>query len=135
MDRDVAEQIVRSIFVDGFARGDFGGLNAHVAPDYIDHSPIPAPSPGPDGFAARISAMRAAFGNFTVDIDDVSVDGDRVWFRWALHGQHVGPFAGREPTGKAVSLEGINMELVADGRIVEHYSQFDRMGLIQQLDA
>jgi predicted ester cyclase len=134
MDRQSAERLVKGIFEDGFSRGDFEGLHAYVAADYLDHSPIPAPAPGPEGFEARIRAMRAAFGDFHVDIDDVTVDADRIWFRWAIHGTHVGTFAGREPTGRAVTLEGLNMEVVADGKIVEHFSQFDRMGLIQQLD-
>jgi predicted ester cyclase len=133
MDSQHATDIVHRIFEDGFARGDFEGLHRHVAEEYIDHSPIPATAPGPAGFEARIVAMRSAFGDFEVGIEDVSVDGDRVWFRWSLRGHHIGPFAGIEPTGRPVTVEGINLEKMEGDRVVEHFSQFDRMGLIQQL--
>jgi predicted ester cyclase len=133
VDRDQATVVMRRIFVDGFSRGDFNGLHAHIAEDYIDHSPLPAPSPGPAGFEARMQAFRDAFGDLDVEIDDVSVDGDRVWFRWAMRGHHIGSFAGIKATDRPVLLEGMNLEIFDGDQIVEHYSQFDRMGLVQQL--
>lgn len=48
-------------------------------------------------------------------------------------GVHRGAFAGVEPTGRTVSLAGINVERLRDGLIVEHWSQFDLAGLMRQL--
>ena len=81
MDREAATNIVHRIFENGFARGDFEGLHRYVASDYAHHSPMPAPGPGPDGFEARIRGMRSAFGDFEVEIHDVTADGNRTWFR------------------------------------------------------
>jgi steroid delta-isomerase-like uncharacterized protein len=133
MDQSAAEAMIVRIFADGFNHGDFSGVSAHVAEDYIDHSPIPAPGPGPEGFAGRMGGLRAAFGELRIAIHEVSAVGDRVWFRWTMEGNHVGPFAGVEPTGRPMSIEGINLEVVDGDKIVEHFSQFDRATLLQQL--
>ena len=77
------------------------------------------------------SAGHATFGDFDVEIHEVTADGNRIWFRWALIGKHVGRFAGVEPTGSEIRLEGLNLEVVNGGQIVEHFSSFDRMGLAQ----
>ena len=133
MDHHRATEIVHRIFEDAFARGDFEGLHTHLAESYIDHSPIPAPARGPTGFEARIEAMRSAFGDFDVEVPDLTVDGDLIWFRWVLRGRHIGPFAGIDPTDRHVVLEGLNLEIMEGERVVEHFSQFDRMGLLRQI--
>ena len=133
MDAPTLAATVHRMFEDAFERGDYATLEAHLSPSYVDHSPIPAPGPGPAGFAARVGAMRAAFGDLAMTIHEVSADGDRVWFRWTLAGKHVGFFNGIAPTGRAVTLDGINLEVFDGDRIVEHFSQFDRASLMAQL--
>jgi predicted ester cyclase len=46
-----------------------------------------------------------------------------------------GEFMEVAPTGKPVTMTGINIERVAGGRIVEHWSQFDMLGLLVQIGA
>jgi predicted ester cyclase len=66
-------------------------------------------------------------------LDELVAEGDRVAFRWTMTGKHVGEFAGIAPTGRPVSLTGLNFERVADGKIVEHWSEYDRLALIEQV--
>lgn len=68
------------------------------------------------------------FGNFLAE-------GDLVTFTWTISGTHQGIFAGASPTGKAVVVNGMNVERFADGKIVEHWSQFDTAGLLRQVGA
>jgi hypothetical protein len=51
-----------------------------------------------------------------------------------MTGRHVGEFGGLAPTGRAVTLTGLNLERLRDGRIVEHWSEYDRMGLMHQVE-
>ena len=44
-------------------------------------------------------------------------------------------FAGTAPTGRQVSNEGIGIYRVEDGKIVESWSQVDRLGVLQQIGA
>jgi len=95
--------------------------------------PIPAAGHGSDGFAGRIKGLRAAFGDLTIEINDLTASNNRIWFRWTQTGHHSGPFAGLEPTGREIRVEGINLEIMDGEKVVEHFSLFDRLGLMQQL--
>jgi predicted SnoaL-like aldol condensation-catalyzing enzyme len=54
--------IVRNLFDELFNKGNPAAANAVIAEDFIDHSPLPAPAPGAEGFAKRTVMLRAAFG-------------------------------------------------------------------------
>ena len=69
-----------------------------------------------------------AFGEFLAE-------GDLVAFTWTLSGIHNGPLAGIAPTGKHLALSGINVERMKDGKIVEHWSQFDLEGVMGQIQS
>jgi predicted ester cyclase len=40
---------------------------------------------------------------------------------------------GVAPTGKRVTMTGISIHRIADGKIVEEWQQWDSLGLMQQL--
>jgi predicted ester cyclase len=122
---------VRRFFDAGYNGGEISAAD-YVAHDYVDHSPIPAPAPGPAGFAMRMQGLRSAFVD-TATFGEFVAQDDMVAFTWELNGVHRGPFAGVAPTGLTVTLAGINVERMENGFIVEHWSQFDLAGLVRQL--
>jgi steroid delta-isomerase-like uncharacterized protein len=126
------KSIVREFFDELFNRGNTEIVNKVVGADYVDHSPLPAPAPGPEGFAKRVAALRAAFVREVV-FGIFLAEGDLVAFTWRFNGVHAGTFAGIPATGRYVVLSGINVERLVDGKIVEHWSQFDLAGLIKQI--
>ena len=79
--------------------------------------------------------MRSVFSNLEFTVDDLLAEGEKITFRWTFRGIHTGTFAGRPPTGKPVMFAGINIEYLADGKIVEHWSVFDMQNLLQQIGA
>jgi predicted ester cyclase len=86
------------------------------------------------GFTA---GFHRAFSPFYLRIEDVIAEGDRAAVRWSTGGTHSGPMLtpnGELPaTGKAVSMAGISIVRVANGKLVEERVQADIMGLMQQL--
>jgi predicted ester cyclase len=60
-------------------------------------------------------------------------EGDRVMVRWSGLARHQGEYLGFDPTYKQVKLSGINIFRIADGKIVEVWSLWDRLGEWQQL--
>ena len=134
MSTDENKAIVRRMFEEAFNMGNASFINEVVAADYIDHSPIPAPAPGPEGFAKRTAALRAAFVEEAV-FEVFLAEDDLVAFTWIFNGIHRGTFAGVPATGKKVTLSGINFERLRDGKIVEHWSHFDLAGLMKQINS
>jgi steroid delta-isomerase-like uncharacterized protein len=131
MSTDENKIIVRRIFEEAFNRGHTSFIDEVIAPDHIDHNP--APVPGPEGFAKRTVALRAAFVEEAIFAVFLA-EGDLVAFTWTFNGIHKGTFAGVPATGKKVALSGINVEKLKDGKIVEHWSHFDLAGLMKQIN-
>jgi predicted ester cyclase len=48
-------------------------------------------------------------------------------------GTHLGDFQGLAPTGKHVKIASFDMFRIADGKLVEHWSISDSLGMMQQL--
>jgi predicted ester cyclase len=100
----------------------------------VDHSAIPAPGPGPEGFKKRAEMLIAALDP-QMTFWEFIAEGDLVSFTWTMTGTHRGVFAGVPPTGKQVTVNGINVERFEEGKIVEHWSQFDLAGALRQIGA
>ena len=121
------------MFDEAFNKGNTSLINEVFAPGYVDHSPIPAPVPGPEGFAKRSVALRGAFVEEAL-FGVFLADNDLVALTWTINGVHHGTFAGIAATGKKVILSGINVERFENGKIVEHWSQFDLASLMKQMN-
>jgi predicted ester cyclase len=48
-------------------------------------------------------------------------------------GTHQGEFMGIDPTGNRVTITGVDILRIADGKIVEHWGKFDDLSMMQQL--
>ena len=64
---------------------------------------------------------------------DQVAEGDKVVTRIRASGKHAGDFLGIPPTKRDVTMEGIAVHRIADGKIVEHWSTIDAFGLFAQL--
>ncbi len=104
-----------------------------LAHDYDGHSSTVIR--GPDGAIAFIPVARRAFPNYRFEILDQIAEGDKVATRWRIVGTHEGPFQGTPPSGKRVTLTGITIFRLADGRLVEGWTNEDTFGLLQQIGA
>lgn len=115
--------------------GDVGVVREYIGDGYADHNPPPFPvsSTGIDGAEEAFKYAMNAFSDFSHTISDMYADGDRVITRVVGKGRHTGDFLGVPPTGKEVSMEGIVIHRIADGKIVEHWAQVDAFGLLVQM--
>lgn len=99
----------------------------------------------PDGFvlngtrldSVRLATMRqgllAAFPDFRLVIEDQIAEGDRVVTRVIFRGTHLGEYRGIPPTGRLVAYQGIAVDRIAGGRVVEGWHEADNLGLLRQL--
>jgi steroid delta-isomerase-like uncharacterized protein len=55
--------------------------------------------------------------------------------RWTITGTHRGTFQGIPATGRLVTFTGIDFSRIVDGKIAEHWAQFDLVAVLQQIGA
>ena len=106
-----------------------------VAPSYRSHFPLPGQPPGIAGFKFAVQALRASFPDLIITIHDLIAEDDKVAARLTARGTHQGSFRGIAPTGRSVEWSGIRIFRIAGGKIVEHWANWDDLGLLQQLGA
>jgi predicted ester cyclase len=61
--------------------------------------------------------------------------GNKVVARWSSSGLHRGEFMGIPATGRRVTLKGIDLFRLVDGRIADLWQEIDLMGILQQISA
>lgn len=103
-----------------------------IAPDYIDHN-NEAAGRGPAVVRAHIQALLRTFPDFTLAIEDMVAEGDKVVTRVTGRGTHQGVWMAIVPTGKQVQVKGINIDRVVSGRIAEHWGEADTVTMLMQM--
>jgi steroid delta-isomerase-like uncharacterized protein len=110
-------------------------IQARFAPEFVNHSAPPGLPPTRDGNETFSMAFRQAFPDYRITIHDVIVEGDKVVTRKTFTGTHRGDWMGVPASGRAVSFGAIDIVRIADGKVVEHWAEFDMLTLLQQIGA
>ena len=108
-----------------------------IAADSVDHVPGRPPEVpgGPEGFKLWASIVHTAFPDSHYTIDDKLAEGDKVVTRWTTQGTHRGAMMGVPATGRRVTVTAMSIDRIADGQVVESWTIFDALGMLQQIGA
>ena len=129
-----AADVVRTLHARLLGERDEGVVDELFAPDFVSHNMPPELPQGVEGVKAFFAMFRDALPDVEVAIDEVVADGDRAAVATTTTGTHTGELMGMAPTGRRVSVTGIDMIRVdASGRIAEHRGLTDTVGLLRQL--
>jgi predicted ester cyclase len=134
MSTEENKALARQQFAEWDQKG-YTGTGALVSPDFVAHLPG---SPGPlnlEGYKQYAAPFDQGFPGLKHTIEDQIAEGDRVVSRIIWYATHTGNFQGIPPTGKQVTMTGIAIIRVANGKIAEFWGEFDALGLLQQLGA
>lgn len=132
MTTDKMKQMIERLADEVWNLGELGALDEMLAPDYLGHS-TSRPDEDYAGFVAYIPALRAAFPDFHLTIDDLVAEGDRAVKQWTATGTQQGEFSGIPATGRAVSITGMTLYRFAGGKVAEAWDYPDTLGLLTQL--
>ena len=122
------------IWFEGLNRGDVSAADLAFAPDCVVHiTGVAEPIRGIGSWKGLMSGFLTAFPDLHFTVEDQLIQGDRVAFRWHATGTHTGPLGAAPPTGKSVVLDGLILDRVADGKVLERWEQWDQSRMLQQL--
>jgi steroid delta-isomerase-like uncharacterized protein len=133
MSTEANKAAYRRLIEEVFNRGNLAVVDELVAADAVDHSGMPGRPEGAEGVKWAARMFRTAFPDLHFTVEDQVAEDDRLVNRFTVRGTHRGEFMGIPPTGRQVTVGGIDLIRVRDGRAVEHWVHMDMLGLMQQL--
>ena len=126
--------IARRLLEEAFNSGNLDVVDELVAPEFVNHdAALPEPVVGVEATKASIRGYRDAFPDLRMTIELQVAEGDYVTTRWSARGTHQGDLMGMPATGKQATVTGTTVDQIVDGRIVESWTNWDTLGLLQQL--
>jgi steroid delta-isomerase-like uncharacterized protein len=130
------KKVVQDFIQALFTRGELGAVDEYLAPDFVDHNPtIPGQRGDRESMRSAAEVFRAAFPDWQSTVEDVIAVDDKVVERFTARGTHQAELMQIPPTGRAVTLSGINIFRLRDGKIIERWGVLDQLGFMRQLGA
>jgi predicted ester cyclase len=124
-------EVFRRVIEEGFNKGNMQALDDCMPSNYIEHQ-FDLPS-SREEFKGSIRFLRDTFAPFSLTIEDMVADGDKVWARMTGRGTDSKGVMGRPPTGRSFTITVIDVCRFEDGKIVEHWGVPDRFHQLAQL--
>ena len=129
-----SKRIVRRLIGEAYNQGRLEVVDEFCAPEVVAHDPaLQHDLIGGNALKELIAGFRSAFPDFAVAIEDQVAEGDQVVVRWTARGSHGGDLWGIAATGKEITITGMSVYRFAMGRIAESWTNWDTIGLMQQL--
>ena len=101
-------------------------VTAHgLAPEPLDFA----------GLERFYEGLWAGFPDLHITVDDLIGEEEKVAWRLSVHGTHEGEFRGVSPTGTEVRFGAQYVFTFRDLKIVDRWTNFDRLGVLVQLGA
>ena len=121
-------------FIDAlFTKGDLGAVDEYLSEDFVNHDPPLDVTADREGMRTAGAMFRAAFPDWLSDTGILVGEGDLVVEHFTASGTQQGELFGVPASGRTVTLPGINIWRLRDGRIVERWGRLDELGMLRQL--
>ena len=126
---------VNRLWIEAFNAQDWTAERAFRSDDFRAHMSGSPAALDNDAWSGFMHEFTTAFPDAHITIQSCIGETDRTATTWTLAGTHRAPFSGIPATGRKIQFAGIEFNRFADGRIAEHYAQFDLAWLLVQLGA
>ncbi len=126
--------IVERFYDEFWCAGNLAAADHLCSPDFQWHFGGMPDVPNLEAFKQLVADLLAAFPDYACSVSAPRVvEGDMVVTRYTWTGTQRGPFMGRPPTGRQVTMTGMTVDRVADGKVVEEWCEENWLALMQQL--
>jgi len=126
--------IARRLMDEAWSEGKLDVISEIVASDCHLHDPVfPSLTPGAESLKRHIQMCRTSFPDLRFRIDDVIAERNEVVIHWIAGGTHKAQFLGMQPTNRKANVSGTSIYRLHNGKIVEMWSDWNVLTLMQQL--
>lgn len=127
------KEIVRRVYREIFDVNNIAAIDDLFAPNVIIHDPITGDAQGIDAYRQLANVFLTGFPKEQTDLQLFVAEGDYVAVLHTHNTTNTGSFLGMPPTGKAVSVRGLELYRIQNGLITEFWRHDDDFGLMRQL--
>jgi predicted ester cyclase len=87
----------------------------------------------PAGVERFVSQFLVSFPDLKHTVEEMIAEHDRVAVRFSASGTHAGQWMQFLPTGKSIHYTGVTIARIAENKIIEHQTWWDKAGLLEQV--
>jgi steroid delta-isomerase-like uncharacterized protein len=126
--------IVRRLYEEVWNKRKLEVINEIISPSHaLQASNIFGSSIGPEAYKRNVLLFFAGYPDLHWTIEDTIAEKDKVVACWTISGTHKGDYLGVPATNKKISVEGITIHHITNGKIMDSYVSWDIWGMMQQL--
>src|SRR5262249_34995015 len=116
------------------APGKLAVADEIMTPDVVFHNPIsPAGIHGIDEYKRFAERWYRGFPDRIFTVDDDVAEADKIAAKFTITGTHQGDFMGASPTGNPITVRGMNLFIIQDGKIKDVQAFFNPVELLGPL--
>jgi steroid delta-isomerase-like uncharacterized protein len=123
--------LVRRFITEIFEQGRVDSVDELCAEDFIGHT---WGEMDRDGLRKTTARVAQALADVHFTIEDEIAEGDRVAVRVTASARQVGEIAGQAANGRSYTIGEIHIFRFRDGKVTEHWHQYDQLGRAKQLN-
>jgi steroid delta-isomerase-like uncharacterized protein len=132
MSADNNKTLVRRFF-EFINKDNLAPIDEFFASTYVYHNPSMPEVKDLAGVKQFNAMAYCAFPDVQFTIEDMVGEGDKVVYRYSAPATHKGDFMGIAATDKQVTVTGIVISRVVDGKFQEDWEWMDMLGFMHQL--
>jgi steroid delta-isomerase-like uncharacterized protein len=126
--------IIRRLYEEIWNKRKVELVSEIISPSHALQAPVvPGSAVGPEAYKRMLMLFFAGYPDLHFQVEDIIAEADKVVACWTLAGTHKGEYLGIPATNKKVSVDGITIHHIANGKIMDSYSNWDALGMMQQL--
>ena len=128
------KELSRRILEEVWNQQNLDAVDEMIAPTFVQHDPqSPSVLSGVEGYKQFVRYYLTAFPDCNFTVEDQISQGQIVMTRWTVTSTHAGSLGTIPATGRRSTVTGITCSRVENGKFVESWTNWDTLGMMQQL--
>lgn len=129
------KKLLKRFYKEVYVDWDMETADELLSPDFFSHDWPANGQKGPQAFRNYYRAFKKALPDARYEVKDILADGDRVAVHWVMRGTYSAEFPGIEvtPAGQQVTLRGVAIYRVDDGKLAERWVISDLYELLKSI--
>lgn len=126
--------IVRRLYEEVWNKRRLEVVDELISPSHSLNDPVASGSQiGPELYKRRVVDFTTSFPDLRFTLEDTITEKEKFVVSWIISGTQKGEFMDIPATGRKVSVEGITIHHITNGKILDSCARWDVLGLMRQL--